>query len=158
MSTLIKLIICMYNVCVCVCVCVFYAIFIAVHSFFSVIVRNTLKGCQTEEGQNETVEVEKLSYAADAMQSVAESFRNLTLREITSDFRPTVSGTSKCISYPVILFLNCCYTANITWDKITLVQICSKYYKSIMFLLIITSTGQDAGIFRKRRGGQSKYI
>jgi hypothetical protein len=68
------------------------------HNFFLVIVRNTVKGCQTEEAQNETVEVEKLSYAADAMQSVAESFRNLTLHEITSDFKSTVSGTSKCIS------------------------------------------------------------
>jgi len=107
------------------CVCVFYAV--AVHSFFSVIVRNTLKECQTKEAQNETVEVEKLSYAADAMQSVAESFRNLTLREITSDFRSTVSGTSKCISYSVTLFLNCYYTANITWAKITWVWVCCKY-------------------------------
>lgn len=74
------------------------AISIAMHNFFLVIVRNTVKGCQTEEAQNETVEVEKLSYAADAMQSVAESFRNLTLHEITSDFKSTVSGTSKCIS------------------------------------------------------------
>jgi hypothetical protein len=97
----------MYTVCVC------YAIFIAVNGFFLVIVRNTLKGCQ--EAQNETVEVEKLSYAADAMQSVAESFRNLTLREITSDFKSPVSGTSKCIPYPLILFLSCYYTANITW-------------------------------------------
>jgi len=103
------------------------AIFIAVHSFFSVIVRNTLKGCHTEEAQNKTVEVEKLSYAADAMQSVAESFKNLTLHEITSDFRSTVSGTSKYISYSVILFLNCYYTANITWTIIPWVQICSKY-------------------------------
>ena len=111
----------------CVCVCVCCAIFIAVHSFFSVIVRDTLKGCQTEEAQNETVEVEKLSYAADAMQSVAESFRNLTLHEITPDFKSTVSVTSKCLLYPVILFLNCYYTANITWAKITWIRICSKY-------------------------------
>jgi len=83
-----------------------------VHSFFSVIVRNTLEGCQNEEAQNETVEVEKLSYAADAMQSVAESFRNLTLREVTSDSKSPVSDTSKCLLYPVILFLNCYYTAN----------------------------------------------
>jgi hypothetical protein len=101
--------------------------FIAVHSFFPVIVRNTWKGCGSEEAQNETVEVEKLSYAADAMQSVAESFKNLALHEITSDFKSPVSGTSKCISYPVILFLNCYYTANITWAKITWVQIYSKY-------------------------------
>lgn len=101
------------------CVCVCFAIFIAVHSSFSLIVRNTLKGCQTEEAQNETVEVEELSYAADAMQAVAESFRNLSLREITSDFKSTVSGTSKCISYPVILFLSCYHTANSTWAKIT---------------------------------------
>jgi hypothetical protein len=106
---------------------VYYAIFIAVHNFFSVIVRNKLKGCQTEEAQNETVEVEKLSYAADAMQSVAESFRSLNLREKKSDLRATVSGTSKCITDPVILFLNCYYTANTTWAKITWVQICFIY-------------------------------
>jgi hypothetical protein len=98
-----------------------------VHSFFLVFVRSTLKGCETEEAQNETVEVEKLSYAADAMQSVAESFRNLARHEIASDFKSPVSGTSKCISYPVILFLNCYYTANITRAKITWVQVCSKY-------------------------------
>lgn len=123
-STLIKLIICMYNVCVCVCVMPFLLLCTV---FFSVIVRNTLKGCQTEEAQNETVEVEKLSYAADAMQSVADSFRSLTLCEITSDPRATVSGSSKCITYPVILFLNCYSTANITWAKMIWVQICSKY-------------------------------
>jgi hypothetical protein len=86
------------------------AILIAVHSFFLVIVRNTLKGCETEDAQNETVGVEKLSYAADAMQSVAESFRNLALHEITSDFKSPVSGTSKCILYPIIAFLNCYYS------------------------------------------------
>jgi hypothetical protein len=92
--------------------------FLLLHNFFLVIVRNTSKGNQTEEAQKETVDVEKLSYAADAMQSVAQSFRNLTLRDITSDFKSTVSGTSKFISNPVILFLRYYNTANITWAKI----------------------------------------
>ena len=78
-----------YTVCVCV------VIFTATQNFFLVIVRKTLKGCQIEETQNETLEVEKLRCAADGMQSVTESFSKLTLHEITSDIKSTVSGTSK---------------------------------------------------------------
>jgi penicillin-binding protein-related factor A (putative recombinase) len=75
------------------CVCV--VIFTATQNFFLVIIRKILKGCQIEETQNETLEVEKLRGAADGMQSVAESFSKLTLHEITSDIKSTVSGTSK---------------------------------------------------------------
>jgi hypothetical protein len=89
------------------------ATFIATYNFFVVIIRDTSKGSQTEEGQHETVEVEKLSCAADAMHSVAESFRNMTVHDITSDLKTTASGTSKCISNPLILFL-CCYDTAIT--------------------------------------------
>jgi hypothetical protein len=69
-----------------------------INTFFFVNIRNALEGSQNKEAENETVEVENLSYAADVMQSVVESFKSLTLPDTPSDMKSIVHTTSKYVS------------------------------------------------------------
>jgi hypothetical protein len=62
-----------------------------------------LKGSQNKEAENEIVELENLSYATDAMQSIVESFKSLSLHETPSDMKSIMLTTSKYVSNLVIL-------------------------------------------------------
>ncbi|PNF13637.1 hypothetical protein B7P43_G17289 [Cryptotermes secundus] len=56
--------------------------------------RNALKGSQNKEAENEIVDLENLSYTTDAMQSVVESFKSLSLHEMPSDMKSVMHTTS----------------------------------------------------------------
>jgi hypothetical protein len=56
-----------------------------------------LKRSQNGKAEGEAVEHEKLSSAADAMQSVVESFKSLTEHEMPSDIKSTMSVASKYV-------------------------------------------------------------
>jgi hypothetical protein len=78
----------------------------AIRTFLFVTIRISLKRSQNGEAQGETVEHEKLSSAADAMQSVVESFKGLTRHERPSDIKSAMSAASKYVSNPVYSILS----------------------------------------------------
>lgn len=75
----------------------------AINTLFFVNIRNALKGSQKNEAENEIVDLENLSYTTDAMQSVVESFKSLSLHEMPSDMKSVMLTTSKYVSNLVIL-------------------------------------------------------
>lgn len=75
----------------------------AVNTLFFANIRNALKGSQNREAENEIVDLENLSYTTDAMQSVVESFKSLSLHEMPSDMKSVMLTTSKYVSNLVIL-------------------------------------------------------
>jgi hypothetical protein len=76
---------------------------IALIYIFFVRVRNALKRSQNKEAENDIVEFQNLSYATDAMQSIVESFKLLTLPEMPSDLKSFMYTTGECVSDLVIL-------------------------------------------------------
>lgn len=69
----------------------------AINTLFFVNVRNALKRSQNREAENEIVDLVNLSYTTDAMQSVVESFKNLSLHEMPSDTKSVMLTTSKYV-------------------------------------------------------------
>lgn len=75
----------------------------AINTLFFVNIRNASKGSENREAENEIVDLENLSYTTDAMQSVVESFKRLSLHEMPSDMKSVMLTTSKYVSNLVIL-------------------------------------------------------